>query len=69
MSLSTAHPKEVRERIRRGEWVRPTAGCAAGYVQANLVVLPQELAYDFLLFTHRNPRPCPLLEVTDPGSP
>ena len=69
MSLSTAHPKEVRERIRRGEWVRPTAGCAAGYVQANLVVLPRELAYDFLLFTHRNPRPCPLLEVTDPGSP
>lgn len=69
MSLSTAHPKEVRERIRRGEWVRPTAGCAAGYVQANLVVLPRDLAYDFLLFTHRNPRPCPLLEVTDPGSP
>jgi len=69
LSLSTAHPKEVRERIRRGEWVRPTAGCAAGYVQANLVVLPRELAYDFLLFTHRNPRPCPLLEVTDPGSP
>ena len=69
MSLSTAHPKEVRERIRRGEWVRPTAGCAAGYVQANLVVLPRELAYNFLLFTHRNPRPCPLLEVTDPGSP
>ncbi|MGH7360312.1 MAG: putative hydro-lyase [Candidatus Methylomirabilales bacterium] len=69
MSLSNAHPKEVRERIRRGEWVRPTAGCAAGYVQANLVVLPRDLAYDFLLFTHRNPRPCPLLEVTDPGSP
>jgi len=69
LSLSTAHPKEVRERIRRGEWVRPTAGCAAGYVQANLVVLPRDLAYDFLLFTHRNPRPCPLLEVTDPGSP
>lgn len=46
MSLSTAHPKEVRERIRRGEWVRPTAGCAAGYVQANLVVLPRDLAYE-----------------------
>ena len=69
MSLGIAHPKEVRERIRRGEWVRPTAGCAPGYVQANLVILPRDLAYDFLLFTHRNPRPCPLLEVTDPGSP
>ncbi|MEK7853864.1 MAG: DUF1445 domain-containing protein, partial [candidate division NC10 bacterium] len=69
MSLSTAHPKEVRERIRRGEWVRPTAGCAAGYVQANLVVLPRDLAYDFLLFTHRKPPPSPQQEVTDPGSP
>jgi uncharacterized protein YcsI (UPF0317 family) len=69
MSFTITHPKEIRERIRRGEWVRPTAGCAAGYVQANLVVLPRDLAYDFLLFTHRNPKPCPLLEVTDPGSP
>lgn len=69
MSLSSAHPKEIRERIRRGEWRRPTAGCASGYVQANLVILPRDLAYDFLLFTHRNPKPCPLLEVTDAGSP
>ncbi|MBI2081893.1 MAG: putative hydro-lyase [candidate division NC10 bacterium] len=68
MSLGSAHPKELRERIRRGEWRRPTAGCASGYVQANLVILPRDLAYDFLLFTHRNPKPCPLLEVTDPGS-
>lgn len=69
MSLADAAPKEVRERIRRGEWARPTAGCAPGYVQANLVILPRDLAYDFLLFTHRNPKPCPLLEVTDAGSP
>ncbi|HEU5393937.1 MAG TPA: putative hydro-lyase [Candidatus Methylomirabilis sp.] len=69
MSLNVAHPKEIRERIRRGEWVRPTAGCAAGYVQANLAILPRDLAYDFLVFAHRNPKPCPLLEVTDPGSP
>jgi uncharacterized protein YcsI (UPF0317 family) len=68
MSLGSAHPKEIRERIRRGEWRRPTAGCASGYVQANLVILPRDLAYDFLVFTHRNPKPCPLLEVTDPGS-
>jgi uncharacterized protein YcsI (UPF0317 family) len=37
-------------------------------VQANLVILPQDYAYDFLLFSQRNPKPCPLLEVTDPGS-
>jgi uncharacterized protein YcsI (UPF0317 family) len=38
-------------------------------VQTNLVVLPRELAFDFLLFCRRNPQPCPLLDVTDPGDP
>jgi uncharacterized protein YcsI (UPF0317 family) len=46
----------------------PTAGLALGFVQANLVVVPRSLAFDFLLFCQRNPRPCPLLDVTDPGS-
>jgi uncharacterized protein YcsI (UPF0317 family) len=41
---------------------------ASGYVQANLVAVPRELAFDFLLFCHRNPKPCPLLDVTEPGS-
>ncbi|MFQ5988878.1 MAG: putative hydro-lyase [Candidatus Methylomirabilales bacterium] len=61
------HPKAMRAKIRSGEWQGPTAGCCDGYVQANLVILPQALAYDFLVFCHRNPKPCPLLEVTDPG--
>ena len=39
----------------------------AGYAQANLVILPKDLAYDFLLFTQRNPKSCPLLEVSDVG--
>jgi uncharacterized protein YcsI (UPF0317 family) len=42
---------------------------ALGHVQANLVVVPRDLAFDFLLFCQRNPKPCPLLDVTDPGSP
>ncbi|MDR7401268.1 MAG: putative hydro-lyase [Armatimonadota bacterium] len=62
-------PKEWRERIRRGEWTRPTAGLAPGHAQANLVIVPRALAYDFLVFCQRNPKPCPLLEVTDPGDP
>lgn len=61
-------PLELRARFRRGELVRPTAGMAPGFVQANLVVLPRELAFDFLLFTQRNPKPCPLLEVVEAGS-
>ena len=64
-----ATPRELRERIRAGAHDRPTAGLASGYVQANLVVLPARYADDFLLFCTRNPRPCPLLEVTDTGSP
>ncbi len=62
-------PREVRQQIREGKWRRPTAGLAPGYVQANLVILPRDLAYDFLLFAQRNPKPCPVIEVTDVGSP
>lgn len=61
--------RDAREMIRQGKWRKPTAGLAPGYVQANLVVLPRDLAYDFLLFTQRNPKPCPVIEVTETGSP
>ena len=59
---------EARRAIRNGEWTRSTAGLAPAYTQANLVVLPREHAYDFLLFCQHNPKPCPVLEVTDTGS-
>jgi uncharacterized protein YcsI (UPF0317 family) len=68
-ALTQASASEVRAAIRAGAWRSHTAGLAAGYTQANLVVLPREYAYDFLLFCHRNPQPCPLLDVTDTGSP
>jgi len=61
-------PPALRARFRQGLDVRPTAGLAPGFVQANLVVLPRGAAFDFLLFCQRNPRPCPLLEVVDAGS-
>jgi uncharacterized protein YcsI (UPF0317 family) len=60
-------PAEVREAARRGEWTRPTAGLVPEFTQANLVVLPEADAFAFLRFCVRNPRPCPVLEVTDPG--
>src|SRR3954468_19440732 len=59
----------VRRACRSGELAACTPGLALGYVQANLVVVPRDLAFDFLLFCQRNPKPCPLLDVTDPGSP
>lgn len=62
-------PAEIRLMIRNEEWVKPTAGMAKGYAQANLAIMKKELAFDFLLFCQRNPKPCPILDVTEVGSP
>lgn len=62
-------PAELRSAIRKGDFDRPTPGLAPGYAQANLVVLPKDLAFEFLLFCQRNPKPCPVLDVTEPGDP
>ena len=70
MSIQTL-PKtarEVRQLIRTGQWRGITSGVAPGHVQANLAILPKKLAFDFLLFCQRNPKPCPLLEVIEAGS-
>ena len=61
-------PSEFRQAVREGRHTGPTAGFCPGYAQANLVALPRDLAFDFLLFAQRNPKACPLLEVTDTGS-
>ena len=63
-----ASPVEARHLIRSGAFTAPTSGLCPGYAQANLIVLPKEQAYDFLLFAQRNPKPCPLLEVTEVGA-
>jgi uncharacterized protein YcsI (UPF0317 family) len=68
-TLTSLSPAALRAAIRSGRWRGPTGGLAPGYAQANLVIVPRALAYDFLLFCQRNPKPCPLLEVTEPGSP
>src|SRR2546430_17645773 len=65
--LTRATGRAVRDACRAGRLTGPTPGLALGFVQANLVALPREHAFDFLLFCQRNPRPCPLLEVVDAG--
>jgi uncharacterized protein YcsI (UPF0317 family) len=67
--LRNATGADVRRAARSGEWAGPTAGLARGFVQANLVIVARDLAFDFLLFCQRNPKPCPLLDVTEAGSP
>ena len=68
MDYSKMSPAEVRTLIRAGKITGQTSGMCDGYAQANLLILPMEYAYDFLLFTQRNPKSCPLLEVGDVGS-
>ncbi len=62
-------PSQAREVFRTGEVPVTTSGWCRGYVQANLLAVPRDLAFDALLFALRNPAACPLLEVTDPGDP
>jgi uncharacterized protein YcsI (UPF0317 family) len=60
-------PEAFRARCRSGDYQGPSAGFAAGFVQANLVIVPKDWAFEFLLFCQRNPKPCPLIEVLDEG--
>ena len=64
-----AAPGAIRQRIRRGEITGHTSGLAPGRVQGNVVILPARLAADFLRFCQANPKPCPLLAVSEPGDP
>jgi uncharacterized protein YcsI (UPF0317 family) len=64
---SAASPQQLRQLIRNRKWTTPTSGAASGYLQANLVMLPAEEAFNFLLFCVRNPKPCPILDVLEPG--
>ncbi len=66
---ASSSPIQVRHAIRCGDWRGHTSGLAAPHVQANLAIIPQQYAADFLLFCQRNPKPCPVLAVSDPGSP
>jgi len=63
----TLTPRQARATFRAGLTV-PTSGWCGGHQQANLISVPREFAYDVLLFAQRNPRPVPVIEVTDAGA-
>ncbi|MFQ3622286.1 MAG: putative hydro-lyase [Acetobacteraceae bacterium] len=76
----TPHPAPVLDRpvaatgraarlAARSGHAGHTAGLAPGFVQGNLVVLPEADASDFLRFCVANPKPCPILAVSEPGDP
>ena len=62
-------PKQIRAACRKGSFSGPTSGLAKGYVQANMVILPSDYAKEFSVFCEKNPQPCPVLEVLEPGNP
>lgn len=68
-ALKTTALKDVRQAIRSGCYAAHTAGLGAGYLQANLAIMPEMYALDFMRFCQRNPKPCPLTGVSDTGNP
>lgn len=62
-------PAELRAACRSGAYDGPTSGHARGFVQANMVILPEADAADFAEFCRRNPKPCPVLEILGAGDP
>lgn len=67
--LKAASAAEVRAAIRAGRYEGHTAGLGSGFLQANLAIMPEEYALDFMRYCQRNPKPCPLTGVSDTGSP
>jgi len=67
--MAHAEPRQVRQHIRSGQFCGQTAGLSLGYLQGNLAILPADLALDFARFCQRNPKPCPLVGVSDTGDP
>lgn len=60
---------ELRLVIRRSKYKGHTAGLALGFLQANLVILPANYALDFMRFCQRNMQACPVVGISDTGSP
>lgn len=60
---------DVRAAIRAGAYRSHTAGLGQGYLQANLAIMPEAHALDFMRYCQRNPKPCPLTGVSDTGNP
>ena len=67
--LKSAALTEQRAAIRTGNYSSHTAGLGKGYLQANLAIMPESYALDFMRFCQRNTKPCPLTGVSDTGDP
>ena len=65
-------PSDARALFRKNKYCGSTSGFCLGYSQANILIIPENLADDFEKFCKLNPGPFPLLyrsEVGDPSAP
>lgn len=67
--FSIAAARAARADVRAGRHRDVTSGLAPAIVQANLAILPEKYANDFLRYCQLNPKPCPLIGMTEPGDP
>ena len=67
--MRNASPRDIRRMIRKDRFAGNTSGFSLGYLQGNLAILPAEYAMDFLRYCQRDPKPCPLVGVSDTGDP
>jgi len=68
MPSNWTSPADFRCAVREGRYTRSTAGVCPGYTQGNLAILPRDYADEFLRFARLNPRPCPVIGMSEPGS-
>lgn len=68
-SMKKMDRMDLRRAIRSSDYRFHTAGLAPGVLQANLAIMPESFALDFMRFCQRNPKPCPLSGVSDTGNP
>ena len=67
--LKSASTASVRAQIRSRAYRGHTAGLGRNTLQANLAILPERYALDFMRYCQRNPKPCPIVGVSDTGNP
>jgi hypothetical protein len=61
--------REARLACRTGQITGATAKLASGHVQGNLAILPEKLAAAFHRFCQLNPKPCPIIGISEAGNP
>ena len=62
-------PSVAARQACRAGMATTTAGIADGFVQGNLAILPEKLAASFHRFCQLNPKPCPIIGMSDVGDP